>query len=126
MLRIIIQKNLKNWKDCLSFVEFTYNQNMHSIINYSTLKIVYDFNPLNILDLIHLLVDENVSFDENKKTQAMNALYENVEWKIQKKKKKNEQYGFKERAEKWLSLNWMIEFICIYTMKYFFNIKDLS
>jgi len=88
MLRTIIQKNLKNWKDCLSFVEFTYNRNMHSTTNYSTLKIVYDFNPLNILDLIHLLIDENVSFDRNRKTQAMKALYKNVGWKIQKKKRK--------------------------------------
>jgi hypothetical protein len=88
MLRTIIQKNLKNWKDCLSFVEFTYNRNMHSTTNYSTLKIVYDFNPLNILDLIHLLIDENVSFDRNRKTQAMKALYKNVGWKIQKKEKK--------------------------------------
>jgi hypothetical protein len=44
------------------------------------------------LDLIYLLIDENASFDWNRKTQTMKALYENVGWKIQKKKKKNEQY----------------------------------
>jgi len=40
---------------------------VHFIIDHSPFAIVYDFNPLISLDLIHLLVDEMISFDDNKK-----------------------------------------------------------
>jgi hypothetical protein len=68
LLRAIIQKNLKNWEDCLSFIEFAYNRSVHSTTGYSPFEIVYGFNPLTPLDLIPLPVDERVSLDGNKKS----------------------------------------------------------
>jgi len=65
--RAIIQKNLKNYEDYLPFIEFSYNYSVYSTVNYSPFKIVYGFNPLTPLDLIHLLVDEKVSLDGTKK-----------------------------------------------------------
>ena len=35
LLRTINQKNLKNWEDCLPFIEFAYNQSVHSTTNFS-------------------------------------------------------------------------------------------
>jgi hypothetical protein len=35
LLMAIIQKNLENWEDCLPFIEFAYNRNVHSITDYS-------------------------------------------------------------------------------------------
>jgi len=58
LLRAIIQKNLKNYEECLPFIEFSYNHSVYSTANYSPFKIVYGFNTLTPLDLIHLLVDE--------------------------------------------------------------------
>jgi hypothetical protein len=46
LLCIFIQKNMKNLKDYLSFIEFVYNGSVHSTTNYLPFKIVYGFNPL--------------------------------------------------------------------------------
>ncbi|XP_028764585.1 uncharacterized protein LOC114722675, partial [Neltuma alba] len=46
LLRTVIQKNLKNWENCLSFIEFAYNRSVHSSTDYSPFEIVYGFNPL--------------------------------------------------------------------------------
>jgi hypothetical protein len=40
---------------------------VHFTIDDSPFAIVYDFNPLITLDLISLLIDEMISFDDNKK-----------------------------------------------------------
>jgi hypothetical protein len=53
----VIQKNLKNWGDCLPFIEFAYNHNVHSTTEFSPFEIVYGFNPLTPMDLIALPVD---------------------------------------------------------------------
>jgi hypothetical protein len=49
LLRTIIQKNLKNWEDCLPFIEFAYNQSVYSTIDFSPFEIVYGFNPLTLV-----------------------------------------------------------------------------
>ena len=67
LLRTIIQKNLRNQKDCLSFIEFSCNNSMHSTIDYSPFDIVYDFNNLTSLDLFSLPIDEMVNFMTIKK-----------------------------------------------------------
>jgi len=68
LLRTIIQKNLKNWEDCLYFVEFVYNKSVNSTTDYSPIEIIYGFNPLTYLGLIPLLVDGRVNLDGNEKT----------------------------------------------------------
>jgi hypothetical protein len=60
LLRVVIQKSLKNWEDCLSFIEFAYNGSVHSTTAFSPFEIVYGFNPLTPKDLIPLPVDERV------------------------------------------------------------------
>ena len=67
LLRTTIQKNLKNKKDCMSFIEFAYNTSIHSTTNYFSFENVYDFDHLTHLDLFHLPIDERVSFKSNKK-----------------------------------------------------------
>ena len=54
LLHAVIQKNLKNWEDCLPFIEFAYNRIVHSTTEFSPFKIVYGFNPLTPMDLIPL------------------------------------------------------------------------
>jgi len=63
----------------LIFIEFAYNHSVHSTIDYSLFEIIYGFNPLTPLDLIHLLVDENVSVDGNTKAQVVKDLYAKIQ-----------------------------------------------
>jgi len=63
----VIQKNLKNWKDCLSVIEFAYNCSVHSTIEFSQFEIIYGFNPLTLMDLIPSPVAKRVSLDDNRK-----------------------------------------------------------
>jgi hypothetical protein len=44
---------------------------VHSTIEFSPFEIVYGFNPLTPMDLIHLPVDEKVSLDGNRKAQVV-------------------------------------------------------
>ena len=92
LLRAIIQKNLKNWEDCLAFIEFAYNRSLHSTTNFSPLEIVYGFNPLTPLALLPLPVNEMTSLDGQKKAEMVKKLHESVWQHIEKK---NEQYATK-------------------------------
>jgi hypothetical protein len=85
LLRAVIQKNLKNWEDCLSFIEFAYNRSVHSTTKFSPFEIVYGFNPLTPMDLIPLPIDERVSLDGNSRAQVVKTLHESVRQQIEKR-----------------------------------------
>ncbi|XP_073049491.1 uncharacterized protein [Primulina eburnea] len=85
LLRAIIKKNLKNWEDCLPFVEFAYNRCVHSTTNYSPFEIVYGFNPLTPLDLMSLPVSDRLNMDGQKKAEFVRSLHEKVKDNIEKK-----------------------------------------
>jgi len=70
----------------LLFIDFAYNKSVHSTTDYSPFEIVYDFNPLTSLDLIHLPVDKKVSsFDDIIKVKMVKTLYDNARQYIEKK-----------------------------------------
>ena len=92
LLRAIIQKNLKNWEDCLPFIELACNRSVHSTTIFSPLEIVYGFNPLTPLTLLPLPVNEITSLDGQKKAEMVKKLHESVWQHIEKK---NEQYATK-------------------------------
>jgi hypothetical protein len=68
------------------FIDFAYNKSVHSTTDYSPFEIVYDFNSLTSLDLIHLPVDKKVSsFDDIIKVKMVKTLYDNARQYIEKK-----------------------------------------
>ena len=84
LLRSIIQRNLKNWEDCLPHVEFAYNTSMHSATNSSPFEVMYSFNPLTSLDLLPLPVKERVNLDGKKKADFVKELHAKVRQQIEK------------------------------------------
>jgi len=90
LLRTIVQKNLKNWEDCLSYAEFAYNRTVHSSTNCSPFEVVYGFNLLTPMDLIPLPVNEQGSLDGKKKAEKVKEIHERVNQQIEKK---NQQYA---------------------------------
>jgi hypothetical protein len=65
-LKTIIQKNFKNWKDCLSFIGFAYNRSVHCTKKNSPFEIIYGFNHLTLFDYcIYLLMKELVLMKED-------------------------------------------------------------
>ena len=79
MLHAIVGKNLKAWEDCLPFIEFAYNHSIHSSIGYSPFEIVYGFNPLTVLDLMPLPLNEIASLDGKKKADLVKTIHEKAQ-----------------------------------------------
>jgi len=72
----------------LPHVEFAYNRYVHST-TYSPFEVVYDFNPLAPLDILHLPSNVYANFDGKKKPDSTKELHAKVRANIEKK---NEQY----------------------------------
>ena len=73
LLTSIIQKNL-NQEDFPPCIGFAYNCSVHSSTNFSPFEIIYSFNLLAPLDLIHLHIDENICLDGNRKAHVVKDL----------------------------------------------------
>jgi translation initiation factor IF-1 len=65
---------------------------VHYTTNYSPFEIVYGFNPLKPLDLIHLPVNARGSLDGTQKAQVVKDLHAKIRQQIEKQ---NEQYAHK-------------------------------
>jgi hypothetical protein len=63
MLRVVLKKNIKMWKECLPYVEFAYNHSQHAITKKCPYEIVYGFVPNAPIDLLPLPTLERVNFD---------------------------------------------------------------
>ena len=70
-MRVVIQKNLKSWEECLPFIEFAYNRTVHSTTGFSPFEIAYGFNPLTPMDLIPLPCEERASLDGEQKAKKV-------------------------------------------------------
>lgn len=78
LLRTVVNKNLKNWDECLAYMEFAYNRSVHSATKHSPFEVVYGFNPITPLDLTPIPVHEKVSTDRAKKAQMVKYLHKSV------------------------------------------------
>jgi hypothetical protein len=58
---------------------------VHSTIDFSHFEIVYGFNPLTPMDLVHLPLKEKVSSDVEKNEKTVRQLHKRVQLQIKKK-----------------------------------------
>ena len=69
---------MKTCEEYLPHVEFAYNRTVHSTTKFLPFEIVYGFNPLTLLDLLPLSIDERASLDGKKKVEFVKQLHENA------------------------------------------------
>ena len=53
LLRALLKGNHKSWDEYLPHVEFTYNRGVHKTTKQSPFEVLYGFNHLTQLELIH-------------------------------------------------------------------------
>lgn len=58
LLHPLINRNIKTWKECLPYIEFSHNRSVRSTTQMSPFEVVYSFNPLTLLDLLSLRCSE--------------------------------------------------------------------
>ena len=78
MLRTVVNKNMKNWDECLAYVEFAYNRSIHSTTKHSPFEVVYGFNPITPLDLAPLPISERVCMDGKKKAELVKSMHKSI------------------------------------------------
>jgi hypothetical protein len=52
MLRVVLRKNIKIWKECLPHIEFASNRSLHSTTKICPFQIVNGFLPHAPIDLM--------------------------------------------------------------------------
>ncbi|KAF8054126.1 hypothetical protein N665_1346s0001 [Sinapis alba] len=101
LLRATVGKNLRNWLDCLPFIEFAYNRVPHSATKLSPFEIVYGFKPMTPLDLSPILPhrDQMVSTDAETKVEYMKKVHKTIKENLEKQNEKNKKQADKGRKE---------------------------
>ena len=84
LLRVIIKKNIKTWKDYLPHIEFAYNRTIHFTTKFLPFEIVYGCNPLAPLDLSPLRMSEHVNLNGKKKAKFFKQIHEKARLNIER------------------------------------------
>jgi hypothetical protein len=76
ILRAVLKKNIKMWKECLPHIEFAYNRLLHSTTKMCSFEIVYCLLPRAPIDLMPLPSYEKLNFDAKQRAELMLKLHE--------------------------------------------------
>jgi hypothetical protein len=75
MLRVVLKKNLKMWKDCLPHIEFAYNCSVHSTTKLCLFEIVYGFVPRAPINLLPIPSLVQYNFDATQRAEQILTLH---------------------------------------------------
>ena len=84
MLRVVLNKNIKMWEECLPHIEFAYNRSLHSTTKMCPFEIVYGRLPRAPIDLMPLPSSEKVNFDAKQHAELMLKLHETTKENIER------------------------------------------
>jgi hypothetical protein len=62
LLRSLIQKNIREWEECLLHIEFAYNRAVHSTTNKCPFEVAYGFKPLVQSTCCHYLCRDKLTW----------------------------------------------------------------
>jgi hypothetical protein len=96
------------WEECLPHVEFSYNRSLHSTTKMCPFKIVYDFLPRALINLMLLPSSEKLNFDATQRAELMLRLHRTTKENIERMNAKYNNSG----ESNWI-LNLVIWFGCI-------------
>jgi hypothetical protein len=99
MLRAVLKKNIKMWKECLPHVKFAYNRSLHSTTKMCPFEIVYGFLPRALIDLMPLPSSEKLNFDATQRAELMLKLHETTKENIERMNAKYKINGDKGRNQ---------------------------
>lgn len=99
LLRATIGKNMKNWVDCIPFIEFAYNRAQHSATKMSPFEAAYGFNPKTPLDLKPLPPAEVVSLTGEAKAAYVKELHQKVQENLEKRTEQYTKHANKGRKD---------------------------
>ncbi|KAL4386645.1 hypothetical protein GQ457_09G017720 [Hibiscus cannabinus] len=99
LLRSVVGKNVRNWENCLPFVEFAYNRSIHSSTGYSPFELVYGFNPLTALDLVPLPLMDICSLDGEQKAELVKTIHLKAKQRMEKINQSNSTRANKGRKQ---------------------------
>ncbi|KAL4283518.1 hypothetical protein GQ457_16G018670 [Hibiscus cannabinus] len=99
LLRSVVGKNVRNWENCLPFVEFVYNRSIHSSTGYSPFELVYGFNPLTALDLVPLPLTDICSLDGEQKAELVKTIHLKAKQRMEKINQSNATRANKGRKQ---------------------------
>ncbi|XP_073109485.1 uncharacterized protein [Elaeis guineensis] len=99
LLRTIVNKNMKNWDECLAYVEFAYNRSIHSTTKHSPFEVIYGFNPITPLDLAQLPISERVCMDGKKKAELVKSMHKSIKEQIERKNAAYEKAANRRRKQ---------------------------
>jgi hypothetical protein len=83
LLRTMVKKNLKDWEECLTHVEFAYSRAIHSTTNLFPFEIVYGFKPISAIDLLPLPLQERTNMEASKCAAYIKKIHEKTKEAIE-------------------------------------------
>jgi hypothetical protein len=99
MLRAVLKKNIKIREECLHHVEFAYNRSLHSTTKMCPFKIVYDFLPHALIDLMPLPSSEKLNFNATQHAELMLKLHRTTKENMERMNAKYKISGDKGRKQ---------------------------
>jgi hypothetical protein len=99
MLRVVLKKNIKMWKEFLPPVEFVYNRSLHSTTKMCPFEIVYGLLARALIDLMPLPSSEKLNFDAKQHAELMLKMHETTKENIEHMNAKYKISGDKGRKQ---------------------------
>ena len=85
LLWTMIKKNLREWEECLSHVEFAYNRAVHSTTQMCPFEVVHGFKPITPFDLLPFPLQEHANMEGSKRAEYVKQIHLKMRQELEKK-----------------------------------------